>query len=561
MSFDVYRSVGPNVSVSLFGDAAAQGAALGKAIPNFVTSAIEGAQEGYKYSQEAEARSQESEIRQHAIDRMEETDHAQDVQTQNNESIAKINELKAQVAQQNFDLSAEADAAQLTNERDKNQQIIALRNKANQFAEQFSSASPQDQAQMVISGKYADIFAADKSIFTTAGSTVFANQANGLDTATRENLGRALHVTRTQDWYQQKAAKDLDKFNAARDAAGATPLTNLLYKSGKLSIPAEQYATALQFFPADSVLTDSSGAALKNPDGSFMLNPTPEVESKDRFDVFGPDDVRVYSGKNDVNNITGKANDAYSEYAKLLSYQNGEQMELAISQTTKPKGQTQVQQASPTGVQTFNTPAVAGPEVTVKRDPLSSAIQSKFRVSDADFAAIATPVSNLREQIAFYARSPGARSSPAAITTMNNTKERIVRGIAASEFKADPTLKKEYNPEAVQKWNDSVRSKLARIQSIQVNSRIASLGLGGAIGMNIFDPLSAQFNALYNISKVNSPEDLYFKNQQSKLEAELNALIKGMGEREIAKVEQPINYQVQRDNRNSFLSKNASGQR
>ena len=52
MAYPVFQSQGPQVNVSLFGDAAKTGVAVGQATPTFITSAIQGAEKGYQQGQD-----------------------------------------------------------------------------------------------------------------------------------------------------------------------------------------------------------------------------------------------------------------------------------------------------------------------------------------------------------------------------------------------------------------------------------------------------------------------------------------------------------------------------
>ncbi len=47
--FDAYNSVGPQINVKLFGDAAAQGVAVGNSLPTPLAAGVQGAEQGYKF--------------------------------------------------------------------------------------------------------------------------------------------------------------------------------------------------------------------------------------------------------------------------------------------------------------------------------------------------------------------------------------------------------------------------------------------------------------------------------------------------------------------------------
>lgn len=86
MAYSAFNSQGPQVSVSLFGDAATRGVALGQNLPSVTSSIIQGVKGGLDYEQSYETK---------------------EINNRNNAAVADYNEVKAANAQEQIDLSLE----------------------------------------------------------------------------------------------------------------------------------------------------------------------------------------------------------------------------------------------------------------------------------------------------------------------------------------------------------------------------------------------------------------------------------------------------------------------
>ena len=78
MAYSAFNSQGPQVSVSLFGDAATRGIAMGQNLPSVASSTIQGVKGGLDYVQNYEAK---------------------DIANQNNQAIADYNQARGDNAE------------------------------------------------------------------------------------------------------------------------------------------------------------------------------------------------------------------------------------------------------------------------------------------------------------------------------------------------------------------------------------------------------------------------------------------------------------------------------
>jgi hypothetical protein len=96
MSFDIFSQLqGPQIDVSLFGDAATAGTNVGNAIPSPVTAAVEGFVKGYDQGQVFRARNQEAELREAKIKDIP-------LDRQEKEQRIKANDIAIQQGEQNL---------------------------------------------------------------------------------------------------------------------------------------------------------------------------------------------------------------------------------------------------------------------------------------------------------------------------------------------------------------------------------------------------------------------------------------------------------------------------
>lgn len=91
MAYDIFsQPKGPDISISLFSDAAKAGAAVGKEIPGTTQAIIEGVTQGVQTGQKIYDNYQRAEIQQHAIERFPQADRAQDAAITEAEQLNKI---------------------------------------------------------------------------------------------------------------------------------------------------------------------------------------------------------------------------------------------------------------------------------------------------------------------------------------------------------------------------------------------------------------------------------------------------------------------------------------
>lgn len=110
---------GPAISVSLFGDAAAQGTNVGNAQPTALTAGIQGLIGGVKQGIGIANSIQDLQIQQHTIDQFPTEDRIQQAQADNAESIASINASKAKISMDTESLQLDVEKAKLKNQADE----------------------------------------------------------------------------------------------------------------------------------------------------------------------------------------------------------------------------------------------------------------------------------------------------------------------------------------------------------------------------------------------------------------------------------------------------------
>lgn len=570
-SFDVFRSVGPTVDVRLFNDAISQGVRTGNELPTPLTSAIKGTQEGIKTGLQLQALAQENEIRSNQIEQLP-------VQNKMNEARAAIADLNAQVLLQNQDLYAQDEVAKLTNERDTNQAAIQIRARTNDFNSKFASSSPQEQARLVLSGQYNDVFAANKDLMLSTLNSIYSNTNNGLDQNQRDTVGRLLKVRTTQDAYDKLALQNLPKFQAAQTELESSPLTNALTAAGKLDVPIYQYPDAVQFQPAGKFsVNPKTGQVYKNPDGTWTESPdfALNATNKDKYDVFSKSGELLYPGSEDHSNITGLGKKAFDNYTTQLSIQSGNQARKAIGQIIKPQQGTTQAAPKALNIPTLSgdtTPQIESADKLVNQDPFISAIKEKLNLSDSVIDSVKAPIENLNRQITAYTNSPSYRGSAAGQLALNEAVSQTARSISDSQFNVNPQVKAQYTEADVAKYNAALAQRTLPLNNIQyslsgvkppeyygvLEDKISKLGDADTIDRSVFGTGSSA-NTLYDAFKVNSPEELYFVTQRAKLETSLNSIVTGAMTKQEAKAQQPVRAVNSRNKNIAFLSKAASG--
>lgn len=148
MAYNIFTPIpGPNVSVSLFGDATSAGAAAAKNLPSITSSIIKGAKEGYEWMQDREEQS---------------------VRIDNNRAVAEQNQIKAREAQYeeqlrllNEDTDRALKEIELKNkviEADKKNKLLLKGEKLNSILSS-PDISDADKAAMYLDPSLADFWA------------------------------------------------------------------------------------------------------------------------------------------------------------------------------------------------------------------------------------------------------------------------------------------------------------------------------------------------------------------------------------------------------------------
>jgi len=518
MAYNIFsQPQGPQIDVDLFGSAVAQGIQAGNQLPTPLTSAIRGVQEGVKLGQD---------YRQN------------EAQIDNAESVAKINGIKAQIAEQTQQLQIEETEAELTARRDQLLETAALRKRKNEFLDVFKNSDPQQQAQMVLSGQYQDVFAADKDLYGQALQGVYANPNNGIDENLRNNVGRILRVKGTQEYYDNYAKENLEQYDAALKDVRKSPLTAAI--ASQTNIPIEDLPNQVVFEPGGKYLVNpSTGKKVLDPETMEpQIDPTwKERNPNARLDVFAPDGTRLLSWETDEKNVAGEGYVAYNTYKTQASYQNGRQKELAINQVLgadEPSGKSSFdQQSSQEGMQA---------EAITNEDPFISSIKTTFNVDDSVTQELTPSIKGLQSKLSRYANSASARTNPGVVASINSDLNVIARTISDKQYDSNPALKAKYTQADVDAYNKA----LADTFSLGEETRpgVYSLRKGAD---------------LYGAFKVNTPQDLYYVKQQKVLDNQLQQIVNNSVAKAQADSTQAVRAQASKNRMISRLTKEANG--
>lgn len=208
MAYNIFTQIqGPQIDISLFGDAAARGTELGKNVPTGLTSAIRGTQEGIQIGQQIaqnaaqlQGMQQQNTLRQNEINQIPISNRMQEAQAINAEAIAKQNEIKAAITSVDTDTQLKIQQQELTN--NLQQAIQANQNFTNKqkVFNALREVDPNKQADILRDGEVlrsvlGDPKAADQ-LYGVLSRNPVAKTKYGMQL---EQLGGAISFTKLQE--------------------------------------------------------------------------------------------------------------------------------------------------------------------------------------------------------------------------------------------------------------------------------------------------------------------------------------------------------------------------
>jgi len=511
---------GPVTSVSLYGDAATQGIAAGKAVPTPLTAAIEGGLKGLQQGLAIQSQFQENTIRQNTIDRLPETNAIQDIQLKNNESIAQLNKTKAAISVATEAQQLEQAQTSLDNDVSKQKAELTNRNTVAAFKKRFDSSDPVAQADMVLGGNNTSFFADNPKAYATYVDSVINNPDNGVAAETKESLrrqrGRGI-VSSQYDKKQELAAIELQKLEPVFQNS---PLTKRLTRASQYSY---------NEMPQSVEIVKPGTYKLKNGyrENNAVGQPLPGAGNIDKDSSWQVFDSK--SGKLLDSFATNDDKALYDSIIGIRSLALGTMKTRALESYDRKPTSSQGQQPTPTTAQT-----------TPSGDYWTTVSKKILEVPEATYAKVAPSMDILRSKIAAYSIDPKFRGTPAGMKAIDDTAKIIARTISDSEFDSSPALQTQYTSSHVKDYNDSIAHTYSdTVLSFRNPFRI--------------EENREKATALSHAWTVSSPQELYYVNQQSALNVKLQSVIKAISNEQQSRRNQAAKIVANKQHADGFL--------
>jgi hypothetical protein len=493
MGYDFFtQPKGPDIDISLFGDAAIQGAAVGKATPTTLTSILTGAVEGVKTGLDIQGQYQQNQLR------------AQQIEA--SKMKAESDALQLERERQNQQLQLEADTAKLKNDVSKQQDELKTRQEENDFQNEFSAlqGNTKAQADLVLSGKYGGVLSKNQALYKQSLQQVYP----AMTPEQKLGVDKFFAKSDVDQVYNHQAALRQAKFADAKQAMLDDSLTAELTASGKLDVPPDNYP--------DQGMFKLSGAYVKDPaTGAVEIDPnTMQWKTTPGFDPTTAHNTYDYIAKDGTilaQNVTADSKKKYEALKQERGYQDGSFASKALTTANtaidakhgvnQPAAQ---QQSAPQAPQSFTRPAMAGV------DPFVATLKSSLNISDEQVVKIGSPIKSLERVIATYIQDPTVRADPRAISDISDKVHTILRSVTDDEFDSSIALQSQNTPEQVDAYNRGLWDQLVRPS--------ASAAFGGAAD-------AERRFAIYKAAKLETPQDLYYAKRSGALGDKLNGFI------------------------------------
>ncbi len=532
---------GPDIQVSLFGDAARAGTSVGNAIPSQFTAGVQGAIEGVKTGQQLIANDQNITLRQNEIDNLDVTNQLRRDQLENQQNVNKINKLKLEAQSTNQNLSIENERKKLETQNGQLDYAKQLSDLNNSFQKEMQSADPQQQAEIVLGTKYQGLFGANPKLYQQQLEAIRINPNNGLDENTRSRIGYAVRKGQASEYWEKEAAKNQEDF--LKSKAAMMNESWVSEAATKLKSTPEDVASNLLMVPHG--MYQVSGDRLK-PDiraGGWAKTPNYIASSdlyKGRYDLVDPSTGTLVDGTGSLTDANKKQQ---SKYKGDLSTQNGTYRGREIS---KIDDEQKAASAPPANQQIEDlAPQAAHLE---GKSPFAASVSKSLNLTPTQFAKVEPVINSLANEVAGYIEVPTNRGSIQSIKTYNETVNNIVRGVTDDQFENSETLKTQYTESDVTKYNESLRRSL-------YSSRAKSYGLysmGSPFSSVMFGE-TAPDEQVINAFKVATPQDLYYLRQRDVLTSKVNGAVQGAYQKALARKNSGANTQRASQNALSYL--------
>lgn len=279
MPFDVFQSRGgPNIQISLFGDAAQKGAQLGKEIPDAATSAITGLETGYKEGLQNTATEQQNEIRQNQVDQIPVANEIQAEQLKAAQTQDKVAQLGEQVQEQTNDNKIQATNLDLQNKITQATKTGGMLKAKNDIASALATNDPDKIASIFQNPSSRQLIIQDPAYANSVVGQIIGNEA--LPKELQQQALSTLSLSKQLDFQQQN-----EKINAGVDG-------NLL----------KNYHEDIKDFKNSTVLQNMS-AGMSDPDAANRLQVFPKglygrnLDGTINKDAYDPNAASTKGGK------------------------------------------------------------------------------------------------------------------------------------------------------------------------------------------------------------------------------------------------------------------------
>lgn len=493
-SFEFFNQIStPAVPVSLFGDAATQGANIGKQIPSVVSSVIRGVQSGIDRGQKDVLNAQQSELNRQQIE---------------------MNKPAVERAQTNADVITEAQAATAQAQTAQAQYATTVAQQAQNFGTAWSQADTKQRWDMVTGGDYASVFSANPRLYDQSVNSL--RLSPDLSTAVGPYAGDWLDTIRykkqlTADYDKNQLQYQKDFANAEaklRGDEGVQQIAGNLGHSDVTRVPNE--VRLLQ----QGTFEEANGKVVLDNNNQPVYSKQPQSSGKYLAVKVDPNTNQIIDGSiisRDIPHTT------YNTIAGLKA--------ASVAASTRPTQyrmqqadeafQKKVQGMQPERVQPQESPAAAQLQVPATSfSPLEyRAIVSTLGIKEPTFKAIEPRVVELKGLSQTEVLNPVAAKLPSHIESKTRVYKDITSSIIVDEMKQGFN---KYTQADVDSYNRTHAEAMAASRLPIIGSSLYSLT---KVGLHTGIP-----EKLYSAFAVKSPEELYYVTRQPKIESQLDRL-------------------------------------
>lgn len=528
MAYPVFTPQSTPVNVSLFGDAATRGAALGVSIPSPVTSIVEGAQKGIKFATEIKQEQAQTEQIEQA--------------TENAKTQNEINKYKLNILQQTEGLQLDNTKAELEAGTAKLKNAKIVQEQSDQFFKTFQSASPQTQKQMVLSGQNSALFAQNEDLFKNVLGQLSFNPT--LSATERNRINGLLKNKAIDDTFKEQAEKYYPDYLKAQNdllQGEGQAVTNTI--ANTLQVAREQVPFSGEWVPSGTYDIDPTSGRVVTDAKKQRLAPktlTPDELKNDQWDFIS--NQKGTEGLVVIRAVPGKQKDIQENFKSQTALQTGLEARYAKQylESNDPNiqpAQSGIAQSGKTEISTFGGPKPqARTAEAAKPTTFIGNIQTQLKLETPEVKAIEVPVNQLKLQMEQYIKDPLVRNAPETKMSINSTVNTIARSVTDSQFKNSPSIQAQFTPSHVERYNKSLEDML------KTN------------GFNWLPDYALEgLKETLDVFKADTPEDLYYINHGGVIASQLNRMVYGFMSNVDAREKNAATKTAEIQNRNTYL--------